>query len=164
MAGSKRGRDLRAAAALARFDQQKKSEDEEDKTRVKAVEELASDDNDFDTASEDESGESGAADINCKQLLNSKGHRIVKVCEDEKPEDGDAQNKLQKLQSSMNVTAAMAQSSIAKSIMAPDEYHPVLQQKRPPMIEKLPIECTFYSSITMLILKLIVTSNSTRST
>lgn len=40
----------------------------------------------------------------------------------------------------MNVTAAMAQSNITKSIAASDEYHPISQQKRPPMIEKLPIE------------------------
>ncbi|KAI0140808.1 WLM domain-containing protein [Pestalotiopsis sp. NC0098] len=109
VAGSKRGRDLRAAAALARFDQQKKSEVEEDKARIKTEDETASDD-EFETASEDESGESDAIDINGKQLLDGKGHRMIKVCEDENPEDGDAQNELQELQSSMNVTAAVAQS------------------------------------------------------
>ncbi|ETS87715.1 hypothetical protein PFICI_01543 [Pestalotiopsis fici W106-1] len=102
VAKSKRGRDLRAAAALARFDQQKKAEEEETKQQVKAEDETDSDD-DFDVASEGDFDEPDALDINGKKLLDNNGQALIKVCEDENPEDGDAQNELRELQSSMIV-------------------------------------------------------------
>ncbi|KAL2199952.1 WLM domain-containing protein [Corynascus similis CBS 632.67] len=93
VAGSARGRELRAAAALARFEQQIKEEPEGE---------------DVDTGSETESGDdyedeaisgSEAVDINGKKLLDQKGRGLVKVCEDENPDDQDAQDELRELQS-----------------------------------------------------------------
>jgi hypothetical protein len=91
VAGSARGRELRAAAALARFDQQKTEPKEE-----------------VDDGSETESGDdyeddltSGpdAVDIDGKKILDSKGRGMIKVCEDENPDDQDAQDELRELQS-----------------------------------------------------------------
>ncbi|KAL2161472.1 hypothetical protein VTH06DRAFT_8034 [Thermothelomyces fergusii] len=99
VAGSARGRELRAAAALARFEQQKKEE-------LKAKEEEEKEE--AETGSETESGDdcedeaiSGpdAVDIDGKKLLDSKGRGMVRVCEDENPDDQDAQDELRELRS-----------------------------------------------------------------
>ena len=97
IAGSKRGRELRAAAALARFETKKKED--------AAVEEKAEpDDDETESEYEDdpsEAGEPAAVDINGSQLLDGKGRTMIKVCEDENPDDADAKNELLELQSSM---------------------------------------------------------------
>ena len=108
VAGSKRGRELRAAAALARFDRQKLDEssrvkpEEEDQETQKIKEE------DIETASEDsddyddaDAGSSDAVDLDGAKLLDRNGRGMIKVCEDEDPEDQDAKNELLELQSSM---------------------------------------------------------------
>ncbi|KAI1122594.1 WLM domain-containing protein [Nemania abortiva] len=92
IAGSKRGRELRAAAALARFDQQKKTEEvkeeeeEEDGVASESGSEAASD--------YDESGPS---------IVDKEGRRLIKVCEDEDPADGDAQNEMRELASASHI-------------------------------------------------------------
>ncbi|KAI1766180.1 WLM-domain-containing protein [Hypoxylon sp. FL1150] len=95
VAGSKRGRELRAAAALARFDQQKKVEEEESKKPQDIDDDDTESDAGFDTASDDEI--EAITDINGKRLVDNKGHNLVKVCEDENPKDEDAQNELREL-------------------------------------------------------------------
>ncbi|KAI8965797.1 WLM-domain-containing protein [Daldinia sp. FL1419] len=92
VAGSKRGRELRAAAALARFDQQKKVEEVKEELDVDIKKE---EDSDSETASEDE-GEA-IMDINGRRLVDNKGHNLIKVCEDEDARDEDAQNELKEL-------------------------------------------------------------------
>ncbi|KAK0655713.1 WLM domain-containing protein [Cercophora newfieldiana] len=84
VAGSARGRELRAAAALARFDQQKKEE-------VVTV-----DSDETESASEEDIVD--AVDLNGKRLVDGKGRGMIKVCEDESPDDGDAQKELLELQ------------------------------------------------------------------
>ncbi|RYP67320.1 hypothetical protein DL769_005799 [Monosporascus sp. CRB-8-3] len=104
VASSNRGRELRAAAALARFDQQKKADEEVKKpVEIKDEEdETASEEENSDqTASEAELDEA-TVDINGQRLLDKKGHSLVKVCEDENPEDADAQNELKELRSSLS--------------------------------------------------------------
>ncbi|RYO88219.1 hypothetical protein DL762_003824 [Monosporascus cannonballus] len=88
VASSNRGRALRAAAALARFDQQKKAEEVKKPLEIKDEEdETASEEEDSDqTASEGELDEA-TVDINGQRLFDKKGHNLVKVCEDENPED-----------------------------------------------------------------------------
>jgi DNA-dependent metalloprotease WSS1 len=97
VAGSKRGRELRAAAALARFDQQKK----EDTVEVETVsgEETDSGSDDYEDDLETDAGASDAVDLDGKRLLDAKGRGMIKVCEDENPDDGDAQNELLELRS-----------------------------------------------------------------
>lgn len=94
VASSKRGRELRAAAALARFDQKKKAEEEATKSEHIDGEETESG-SEFETASDSE--EDATDDINGHRLVDNKGHRLVKVCEDEDPTDKEAENELKEL-------------------------------------------------------------------
>lgn len=99
VAGSKRGRELRAAAALARFDQQKKEGIKEEQEIITIKIE---DDTESETASDDEA----IMDINGRRLVDKKGHSLVKVCEDEDTGDEDAQNELKEpFQSTIKVKA-----------------------------------------------------------
>lgn len=95
VAGSARGRELRAAAALARFEVKKEEPIKEE------------DDDDYETASssddDDEYGDDGheglhAMDINGKKLVDGKGRGMVKVCEDEDKDNADARNEMSELQ------------------------------------------------------------------
>lgn len=96
VAGSARGRDLRAAAALARFDQQKDETTKENQAEDDGGSETESGE-DYDD--DDIKSEPDAVDIDGKKLLDSKGGRMIKVCEDENPEGHDAQQELRELQS-----------------------------------------------------------------
>ncbi|KAK2022409.1 WLM domain-containing protein [Colletotrichum zoysiae] len=98
VAGSARGRELRAAAALARFDQGKKETEDSIKFEVKDEDDSAEseyEDDPADVKNED------AVDIDGKPITDSKGRGMIKVCEDENPGDLDAQNELQELQNSV---------------------------------------------------------------
>lgn len=93
VAGSNRGRELRAAAALARFEDKKKepTPEDDDGNGESAYEDAE----DIDPSADD------ALDIDGKELLDTRGNRMVKVCEDENPDDEDAANELKELQSSI---------------------------------------------------------------
>ncbi|KAH8890993.1 WLM domain-containing protein [Thozetella sp. PMI_491] len=114
VAGSKRGRELRAAAALARFDKQKReevktpkvkageaSEEQQGPTKQEDPETASDDSADSDDDYEDAEPEAAdAVDINGVRLLDGKGRSMVKVCEDEDPDDEEARNELASLRSS----------------------------------------------------------------
>ncbi|KAI9684033.1 MAG: hypothetical protein M1822_005860 [Bathelium mastoideum] len=90
VAGSKRGRELRAAAALARFDQAKNEQ------QVKHE----SYDNESETESEDENtgaSDQQALDINGQRLLDQQGRGMFKVCEDEDKDDTNVKRELDEL-------------------------------------------------------------------
>ncbi len=118
VAGSARGRELRAAAALARFEQQKPEEPKEEKVKEEA-----------DEGSETESGEDyeddeatpgpDAVDIDGKKLLDSKGRGMIKVCEDENPDDHDALEELRELQSFGSTKPVPGPSSVGMSKPGP---------------------------------------------
>lgn len=95
VAGSARGRELRAAAALARFEAVKK-EVKKGENEVVVI-----DEDDIETASEaeTESGdeEGDARELDGRKILDGKGHRMVKVCEDENADDADVRNELAEL-------------------------------------------------------------------
>ncbi|KAJ4410983.1 hypothetical protein N0V85_003890 [Neurospora sp. IMI 360204] len=98
VAGSARGRELRAAAALARFEGAKKEKEEEEKVKKEVDEdETASGTESDEYEDEDEQDGVAAVDINGKKLLDGKGRGMTKVCEDENPEDQDAQRELKEL-------------------------------------------------------------------
>ncbi|KAG6138889.1 hypothetical protein E4U12_007827 [Claviceps purpurea] len=102
VAGSARGRELRAAAALARFEQQKVVEEEEHEA-VKKEEEMedSGSDDEYETGSglDEGDGEEGP------RLLDRKGRRLVKVCEEDGDVgDTDARNELSQLQDMLNQT------------------------------------------------------------
>lgn len=98
VAGSARGRELRAAAALARFEQQKQ-EDVAGREQVKDEDDEGSETESGDDYEEDIKSEPDALDLDGKKLLDSKGRGMVRVCEDEDPEDHDAQQELHELRS-----------------------------------------------------------------
>lgn len=87
VAGSKRGRELRAQAALARFEVKKEEGEDSGEDSGEEYEE------------EEEVGGEDALDLDGKKLVDGKGRRMIKVCEDEDPGDGDAQKELLELQS-----------------------------------------------------------------
>ena len=90
VAGSARGRELRAAAALARFDTVKKEQVEIKKEEVSS-----------DSETEDEHDESegeAAIDLDGKKMVDDKGRVLVKICEEEDAKDGNARREMDELQ------------------------------------------------------------------
>ena len=90
VAGSARGRDLRAAAALARFDPVKKEDVE-----IKQEETQS----DSETEDEYEIGDAGAAiDVDGKKMTDDKGRALIKICEEEEDQDNDARREMDEIQ------------------------------------------------------------------
>lgn len=95
VAGSARGRELRAAAALARFEQQK-----EESSSVKDEEETESgSDSDYEIIDLDGKD---AFDLDGKKLVDGKGRGMVKVCEDEDGDDPAARDEAEELRAWFN--------------------------------------------------------------
>ena len=155
VAGSARGRELRAAAALARFEEQNKAKNEaDDGDKVK-----------LEDGSETESGSEyeddatladgqDALDIDGRRLLDGNGHGMVRVCGEENDEDADVKRELRELELSMiprkaavTGSAAPKASSASRSSRAlesgpsggssvkatkPDGHKEVARSSRPP--------------------------------
>lgn len=95
VAGSARGRELRAAAALARFEVKEEEPQIKDEDLVTDSEaESVVEDNVYIKPEPDD-----AIDINGKRLTDNHGRGMVKVCEDEDKNDDDAKRELLELQS-----------------------------------------------------------------
>ena len=92
VAKSVRGRELRAAAALARFGQQK----EEESTKAEVSTENDSDTEDEYEATDDAGPE--ALDFNGSRILDGQGNSMVKVCEDQDTNDTHVKQEMQELQ------------------------------------------------------------------
>ncbi|KIW78631.1 hypothetical protein Z517_08469 [Fonsecaea pedrosoi CBS 271.37] len=90
VAQSKRGRELRAAAALARFEKNKKEVED----LQPAAEEDTEDEDGYEDA---DAGEEDAQDINGQRLLDGQGRAMVRVCENEDTQDVNVQRELQDL-------------------------------------------------------------------
>lgn len=89
VAGSTRGRDLRAAAALARFETVKKEE-------VIKEEETDSDtQSDYDWPLTDD--DTAATDRSGKKITDLQGHTMVRVCEAEDENDEDVKREMEEL-------------------------------------------------------------------
>lgn len=92
VAGSARGRELRAQAALARLVQKK----EEETTKAEAAMKSGSEtEDDYETTE----GAEEALDRSGSQILDGKGNSMVRVCEDEDQNDVHVKQELQELQS-----------------------------------------------------------------
>lgn len=89
VAGSKRGRELRAAAALARFEPKEPKTKDEDLV----TDSEAESDDDFAIKQEPDD----AIDINGLRLVDTQGRGMVKVCEDEDNDDDEVKNELLEL-------------------------------------------------------------------
>jgi hypothetical protein len=92
VAGSARGRDLRAAAALARFQMVKKEE-----VTVKK-EELSDSETEDEFVEGDQEG--AAVDVDGKSMFDDKGRALIRICEDEDEDDkdGDARREMDEIQ------------------------------------------------------------------
>jgi hypothetical protein len=90
VARSARGRDLRAAAALARFEPVKK----EPEVKTEEVDSESETEDDY----EEIGDKDGALDIDGSKLVDDKGNALVKICEDEDDKDGNAQREMDELQ------------------------------------------------------------------
>ncbi|KAF7871837.1 hypothetical protein EAF04_003944 [Stromatinia cepivora] len=93
VANSKRGRDLRAAAALARFEVKKEEPDIKDEDLVTDSEaESVVDDEIYIKPEPDD-----ALDLDGSRLVDQKGRGMVKVCEDEDRDNEDAKREFEEL-------------------------------------------------------------------
>lgn len=93
VAGSARGRELRAAAALARFDVKKEEPDVKEEDTVSGSET----ESDYEEGPKIKTEPNDALDLDGRKLLDSKGNGMVKVCEDEDKDDDDARNEMAEL-------------------------------------------------------------------
>ena len=94
VAGSMRGRELRAAAALARFEGKKEENEEEqvkDEEWMPSGSETESDFDDFESKGE-------AFDLDGSRMRDGKGRGLVKVCEDEDQDDVHVKQEIEELQ------------------------------------------------------------------
>lgn len=94
VAGSARGRELRAAAALARFETKREEPQHKDEDLVTDSEMESDTDRDAFIKTEPED----AVDIDGSKLLDRNGLPLVKVSEDEDKDDENAKNELMELQ------------------------------------------------------------------
>lgn len=91
VAGSARGRDLRAAAALARFDTAKKEE-----IAIKKDEPSSDSETEDEFVEGDQDG--AAVDVDGKKMLDEQGRALIKICEDEDDKDGNARREMDEIQ------------------------------------------------------------------
>jgi len=114
VAGSARGRELRAAAALARFEPVKKEE-------VTIKEEESS----SDSETEDESNEQDAAvDVDGKKITDDQGRFLIKICDEEDDRDGNARRELEEIQGIAPRKTAKATAPKAKTATASSKTPP----------------------------------------
>ncbi|KAF2433790.1 WLM-domain-containing protein [Tothia fuscella] len=114
VAGSARGRDLRAAAALARFDQAKSEE-------VKKEEDTEDDsDDDYDWPLTDDEA---VTTQDGKKVFDGKGHDMVRVCDAEDEDDINVKRELQELIDIDSIP------SVSKPKKKPTKPKPTAQKK-----------------------------------
>ncbi|KAL8651709.1 MAG: hypothetical protein Q9210_003102, partial [Variospora velana] len=97
VAGSSRGRELRAAAALARFGVQKEEKVRKEEAAATTTTTMTTD-SESDSESEDSKSEKEALDLNGSKLLDSNGRGLVKICEDEDEDDIQVKQELAAIQ------------------------------------------------------------------
>ena len=106
VAGSKRGRDLRAAAALLRFEKDKNdkaAEEQKGRHREQDVKDIKPEEDSEDSESETDPGgvydeQGSAVDTDGSLLKDSKGRSMIKVCEDENiRDDASARQEMEEL-------------------------------------------------------------------
>ena len=103
VAKSARGRELRAAAALARFDQQQKSEIEVKKDESSSGSETESEFEDDEVGKE-------ALDTDGTRMHDGQGRSLIKVCEEEDTSNEDVQREMEELRAVEGKHALLAVS------------------------------------------------------
>ncbi|MCJ1465511.1 hypothetical protein MMC07_004129 [Pseudocyphellaria aurata] len=119
VAGSARGRELRAAAALARFGDQKAEE------RKYMEKHEADGDGGSESESDDDNGgkaeDERAIDLDGRRLLDGQGYGMVKVCDGEDPDDGHVKREMEELQHIDDIIPHASSSSHGKEEEIGDE-------------------------------------------
>lgn len=125
VAGSARGRDLRAAAALVRFDTMKKEADPTKEEDVSDSETEYESDNDSATA---------AIDVDGKRMVDDQGHALVKICEEEDGQDSDAKREMDEIHDitpeQMPSKKEKPTSSLPPALQPPGKQKPVTAIER----------------------------------
>jgi len=116
VAGSARGRDLRAAAALARFETAKKEVVEIEKEKLLSGSESDSDETEF-------ADEEAAVDVDGKKMMDEKGRALVKICDDESQDKADAQREMDEIEGLARPTTK--QTSVARPSGDARKPHPL---------------------------------------
>jgi hypothetical protein len=91
VAGSARGRELRAAAALARFEPVKKEDTE---VTIKKEESPSDSETDDEIDKED-----AALDFDGKKMTDDQGRFLIKICDEDDDKDGNARREFDEIQS-----------------------------------------------------------------
>ncbi|KAI8939306.1 hypothetical protein NX059_003096 [Plenodomus lindquistii] len=111
VAGSARGRELRAAAALARFDVVKLKEEP---VAVKKEDVSSGSETEDEFVEGDQ--HNAAVDIDGTSMFDDKGRALIKICEDEDDKDGDARREMNEISGLSSSTGA---TKIPRSRPAP---------------------------------------------
>ena len=124
VAGSARGRELRAAAALARFGVAKEEEAQKEE-KVKNDGEGLESDGETESEFDDVAGETDAVDLDGSKLLDGQGKGMIKVCEDEDQDDIHVKQEMQELQDIHDIEFAARdpQSRVAEAGMSTAGAH-----------------------------------------
>jgi DNA-dependent metalloprotease WSS1 len=110
VAGSARGRELRAAAALARFE--KKKDEDEDEIVIKEEQDVpdSGSESDYEDGDAFDSDNKDAIDLDGSRLTDGKGRGLVKVCEDELGDDPAARTELEELRNAFRSRSVKRES------------------------------------------------------
>lgn len=98
VAGSARGRELRAAAALARFEVKKEDEIKKEELNEDDLVTDSEVESDLDEEVIIKTEPNDAVDIDGRKLVDSNGRGMVKVCDDDDKDDEDAKREILELQ------------------------------------------------------------------
>ncbi|KAH9879758.1 hypothetical protein J1614_001781 [Plenodomus biglobosus] len=132
VAGSARGRELRAAAALARFDTVNPKEESE--VAVKKEEPWSGSDTEDDFIEGDQHG--AAVDVDGTSMFDDKGRALIKICEDEDDKDGDAKREMDEIQGFASAPVPTTNKPVLPTTSTteqprPSKHQPVLNTKPP---------------------------------
>lgn len=125
VAGSARGRDLRAAAALARFEPVKK----EDNVVIKKEEPSSDSETEDEFVEGDQDG--AAVDVDGKSMFDDKGRALIKICEDEDDKDGDARREMDEIQGFAQQPKPAKKTTSSKASTKPAAPKPTKTQSTP---------------------------------
>ncbi|MCJ1450015.1 hypothetical protein MMC28_000343 [Mycoblastus sanguinarius] len=116
VAGSARGRELRAAAALARFGQNK---DEEAKK-----EEDTNSESESESGYDDADAKNEAFDVDGSRLRDGQGRGMVKVCGDEDQDDTNVKREMEELHELGNDNRNIRPVEAPQQVKRPHDAHP----------------------------------------
>ena len=116
VAKSKRGRDLRAAAAILRLEQQASLKEQQEQEQQQSVEEATDDESEF----EEENDGEDAVDVDGSKLLDSRGHGMIKVCGDDECHHDEAHKELKELGDMLSNVESTSTMTSSQRIKSPD--------------------------------------------